>query len=146
MWSIACVNLPCRSVGQSPPVCCLAASKGLLMAQEPICASLPVLLVAYCVLRGLRMRPRDLAHLQHVDLQFIETRVLKQKAAESRQFLVPGQQFVSICACVSGLLHNYRPGSSPPPPERRVCLEDTKKDSSASGASSRSGADWGPAT
>jgi hypothetical protein len=57
------------------------------MAQEVICASLPlpVLLVACCILRGLRRRPSAPPHLQHVDLKFVETRVLKQKGAGFRQ-------------------------------------------------------------
>ena len=69
-------------------------------AQQAICTSLPVLLVAYCVLRGLRMRPRGLAHLQHVDLQFVETRMFVEVGGETA---VPGQQFVARNAS-SGLV------------------------------------------
>ena len=113
----------------------------LLMAQQAICTSLPVLLVAYCVLRGLRMRPRGLAHLQHVDLQFVETRLFVEVGGETA---VPGQQFVARNAS-SGLLlfhehpvtrHQLLPRYPGGSADRRVCLEDTKKDSTASGARS----------
>jgi hypothetical protein len=68
-------------------------------------------------------------------------------ASWARKAAVPSHQFVSKNAPSGlGYFRNRRqlppqyPGGSA---ERRVCLEDTKKDSSTSGASSRSGADGG---
>jgi hypothetical protein len=70
-------------------------------------------------------------------------------ASWARKAAVPSHQFVSKNAPSGlGYFRNRRqlppqyPGGSA---ERRVCLEDTKKDSSTSGASSRSGADGGGA-